>query len=50
MRALVYANNTLHLDHNYPPPAPVPGEALVRTRAIGLYTAVSIGGDSLPWI
>lgn len=36
MRALVYANNTLHLDHNYPPPAPVPGEALVRVTMAGI--------------
>ncbi len=36
MRALIYANNTLRLDHNYPQPTPVPGEALIRVTMAGI--------------
>src|SRR5438105_10437750 len=36
MHALLYANNTLRLDHNYPPPAPKPGEALIRVTMAGI--------------
>ena len=36
MRALIYTNNTLRLDHNYPPPTPRPGEALIRVTMAGI--------------
>ncbi len=36
MRALIYANNTLRLDHHLPPPAPKSGEALIRVTMAGI--------------
>src|ERR1700694_4233110 len=35
MRALVYRNNALMLDRNYPVPTPVSGEALIRVVQVG---------------
>jgi threonine dehydrogenase-like Zn-dependent dehydrogenase len=36
MRALVYRDNHLALDHDYPMPTPVDGEALIRVLCIGI--------------
>src|ERR1700730_6024637 len=36
MRALVYRDNTITLDRNYPMPTPVSGEALIRVVQVGI--------------
>ncbi len=36
MRALVYHNNTLTLEKNYPQPSLEPGEALIRVLQVGI--------------
>ena len=36
MRALVYQDTRLVLDRNYPKPAPVEGEALIRVTHAGI--------------
>ncbi|HEV2581741.1 MAG TPA: alcohol dehydrogenase catalytic domain-containing protein, partial [Ktedonobacteraceae bacterium] len=36
MRALIYANGSLHLDRDFPHPSPVPGEALIRVTMAGI--------------
>ena len=36
MRALVYRNNTLTLENNYPRPTPKPGEALIHVLLAGI--------------
>lgn len=36
MRALVYQETGLVLDHNYPVPSPVEGEALIRVSLVGI--------------